>query len=253
MQEQNRLGRDPFASRTPAQQANYDRLLNGVFASAKESWDILFRNNPQVLFVIAAGNDGGQAGVPDAGNNDINEVVPANSAMDFGNVITIAATTQAGLLADFSNFSSRSVSLGAWGKAVPSLAPADLKVVMSGTSMASPYVAGVASSIRRVNAKLTPQEVRLILEKTVRKTPSLQGKTITGGMVDPKAALAAARLALTTLDLQAAIQQAVSARELLEGSGGLRILDLGDIDASANQAVSKTDEWIKSLIRARSL
>jgi subtilisin family serine protease len=201
------------------------------------------------LFVIAAGNDGGQNGVPDSGNNDVNEVVPANSAVDFSNVITVAATTKEGVLADFSNFSPRSVSLGAWGKAVPSAAPADLSVVMSGTSMASPFVAGVASTMRKVNSKLQPSQLRKILERTVRPSPTLQGRTITGGMVDAKAAVSAARLAVLS-DLSTAIEQALKERDFVEG-----VLPLGLSGLELNlgsDALAKTDNWIKELMRARS-
>jgi thermitase len=60
----------------------------------------------------------------------------------------------------------------------------------SGTSMATPEVAGVAGLLKSAHPELTTAQLRTALLSTVVPTPSLAGKTVTGGRVDAAAALA---------------------------------------------------------------
>lgn len=184
---------------TTTQKANYDKLLS-TFDNAQDNWDLLFRGNPRVLFVVAAGNDGQLRGLdgrtlPNAGDNAIYEVVPANNAKDNRNVITVAATTMEGVIADFSNYNPTLVNIGAPGVAISSLAPDDNFVKMSGTSMASPWVAGVASAMFSENPRLSPSNVKYLLERTSDYKASLKDKVKSRGMVNKEAALQAARRA----------------------------------------------------------
>lgn len=48
---------------------------------------------------------------------------------------------------------------------------------MSGTSMATPLVAGLAGLVRSVHPKMPPAQVKALLEKTADKTPSMGGAT----------------------------------------------------------------------------
>jgi len=61
---------------------------------------------------------------------------------------------------------------------------------MSGTSMATPQVAGVAGLLKAVRPDLTVAQLRTALLSTVTPTPSLTGVTATGGRVNAAAALA---------------------------------------------------------------
>ncbi len=54
----------------------------------------------------------------------------------------------------------------------------------SGTSMASPHVAGVAGLVKSVAPKAGPEKLKKIIMKSVVPTRSLKGKTVTGGRVD---------------------------------------------------------------------
>jgi subtilisin family serine protease len=141
-------------------------------------------------------------------------------------------------MADFSNYSAKAVSIGAWGTAVPSLAPGNHTVAMSGTSMASPYVAGVAAKVLSINPKLAPRDVRALLERTSRKVGSLAGKTITGGMVNPEAAYKAAQTMVLGDDLNTAVKGAIN----IYGRG------LGLADGTEGE-LHHTNDVVRSLLK----
>jgi subtilisin family serine protease len=69
---------------------------------------------------------------------------------------------------------------------------------MSGTSMATPRVAGAAALMFAANPNLTAAQARDLLVKTVEKDADLNGKVSTGGKLDLNAAVAAARALANT-------------------------------------------------------
>ena len=62
--------------------------------------------------------------------------------------------------------------------------PGGVYNAISGTSMASPHVAGVAGLVKSVAPKASPEKLKKIIMNSVVPTKSLKGKTVTGGRVD---------------------------------------------------------------------
>lgn len=143
---------------------------------------IKFAHDKGVLFVAAAGNS--------TTDNDSRAHYP--SSYDVPNVIAVAATEQGSGLAYFSNFGAADVDLGAPGSGINATYPPDTYRSLSGTSMASPLVAGIAALIVSQNSSLSVVALRNAVFNAVVARSSLAGKTATGG--EANAALAIEQL-----------------------------------------------------------
>jgi subtilisin family serine protease len=143
-----------------------------------------------ILLVAAAGN-GGTDGVGD--NLDLAPVYPASinttATAGFDAVIAVAAIDRAGALAAFSNFGAASVHLGAPGVGIWSTVPPNSYALYDGTSMATPHVVGAAALYAARYPTAYPWQIRRALLKGAVATPSLRGKTTSGGRLNVVAAL----------------------------------------------------------------
>lgn len=141
---------------------------------------LLFYENPDVLFCISAGNDGE--------NNDLTLPSPVYLARFFPNVIAVASHGDSGAVSDFSCYGLRSVSLAAHGEKVDSYLLAGLNGEMSGTSMATPRVAGVAAGLRKDYPEYSAAEISRILLATVDQKDHFADIVLSGGMMNKQAA-----------------------------------------------------------------
>jgi len=132
-----------------------------------------------ILFVAAAGN-GGDDHVGD--DNDVTPNYPSNYDLD--NVIAVAATDHNDRRAGFSNFGATSVDLAAPGVSVLSTVPNNGYANYSGTSMATPHVAGVASLSFSYSPGATIAEVKAAILGGVDHIADMQGASVSGGRLN---------------------------------------------------------------------
>lgn len=114
---------------------------------------IVYAYNNDTLFVAAAGN----AGI----NIDNTPMYPASYPVP--NVIAVAATNSMDYLPYFSNFGIGSVHIAAPGVSITSSVPNDMHMTMSGTSMAAPFVAGVAAMMNYEKPTMIGYQLKNIL------------------------------------------------------------------------------------------
>ncbi len=127
-----------------------------------------------ILFVAAAGNS--------SSDNDRAPHYPAS--YDLGNVISVAAVNRSDQLASFSNFGAKSVHVAAPGEEILSTWLEHDFRELKGTSMATPFVSGVAALILSQNPNLPLSDLRAKLLKSVDPIPSLKGKVSSGGRIN---------------------------------------------------------------------
>jgi subtilisin family serine protease len=128
-----------------------------------------------IMHVVAAGNDGSL-------NNDTDPQYPASYNLD--SILAIANTTQSDGLNASSHYGATSVDIGAPGTSIYSISMGGGYKYMSGTSMSSPHVAGVAALMFGYMPELSRQQVRQAIIAGVDPLPALSGKCVTGGRLN---------------------------------------------------------------------
>lgn len=113
-----------------------------------------------VLFVAASGNSGN--------NLEFEPEYPA--AFLASNQLTVGSITPFNGMSSFSNYSKNLVHLFAGGTDIVSTYKGGTVQILSGTSMATPFVAGAAALIKGARPELTPEEVIQILMNSVVKS-----------------------------------------------------------------------------------
>ena len=132
-----------------------------------------------VLLVAAAGNDGVNA--------DATPAFPA--AYPDSNILSVAATNSKDKLASFSNFGAKTVDLAAPGDRIASTFWQSDYAYMSGTSMATPYVAAAAAMLRKEHSSWSVGDISSRLRKKGNALKSLKGKTASGKRLNINSAL----------------------------------------------------------------
>ena len=127
-----------------------------------------------ILFVVAAGNKGA--------NNDNTPSYPAS--YNCPNIIAVAATDRNDAMASFSSYGLSSVDIAAPGVDICSTLPGNSYGLLSGTSMATPMVAGVAALAFDMSPGATYQQVRDAILNGADRIASQAGKTVTGGRLN---------------------------------------------------------------------
>jgi len=139
------------------------------------------------LFVCAAGNDNN--------DNDVTPFYPSNFSYFLNNVISVGAFTIDGNTIrkainpdpgwlNGSNYGAISVDLFAPGTAIYSTSNGLWYINDSGTSMAAPYVAGVAALVKSLHLNMTGAQLKTALTSTITQLPQLNPYCNTGGIIN---------------------------------------------------------------------
>ena len=150
-------------------------IVNGSFTgAASPGIDDAIRRAPNVLFVFAAGNEGR--------NVSANPLVYPCLSPE-ANVVCVGATDEDDDPAVFSN-RGIGVDLFAPGDGIRSTTEADGFGPLSGTSMATPIVAGTAALMKSQSPWATPAELADALRAGVDTRPALSSVTVSGGRLN---------------------------------------------------------------------
>lgn len=112
-----------------------------------------------ITFVVAAANDGK--------NNDSYEVYPANAG--FANTIVVAASGSSDAKPSWSNYGRAKVHVASPGEGILSTLPGNKYGNLSGTSMATPLVAGLVAFLKAQDPSLNSTQLRALLQATGAK------------------------------------------------------------------------------------
>ena len=161
------------------------KIINCSFGSSSKSSSLHdavdFAQDHNALLVVAAGND--------SENIDKHPLYPASYTDS--NILAVAATTSDDTLASFSNYGSTAVDVAAPGDSIYSTYLGGGYRVLSGTSMAAPYTAGVAAILRKQESDATYGDLRYAIRHKVDKPPALNGKVAYDGRLNAEKALGA--------------------------------------------------------------
>lgn len=168
------------------------KVVNGSYGTSYDSNVIrqLVSSATGVSFVFAAGNDGV--------NLDTYDAFPCE--IPGAQVICVGSVSETGAASDFSNYSPSSVDITAPGENINSTVPANLYyggyAKFSGTSMATPVVAGAAAVLRSKFPTLTAAQIRARLQTGA--DPVVTPNSAIDGRVNLAGAIANAPIVPTT-------------------------------------------------------
>ncbi len=148
---------------------------------------IAYSQEKGVLFVAAAGN-GDRAGR--GYDNDTSRTPAYPASYDNDIIVSVAALDERDNLGSFSNWGAQTVDLGAPGVNVYSTFPANKYGSISGTSMATPHVAGAAALYWSKNPDKTWVEVKEALLSSAVPISALTNKATSNGKLNVKSLMA---------------------------------------------------------------
>jgi subtilisin family serine protease len=172
-----------YATAHGAKIINLSFEVSGLDLALKDA--IALAGEKGVLVVSAAGNSGSDL--------DILQVSPASIRLP--NTLSVAFTNRDDSLGGFSDYGRTTVDVAAPGQSILSTVMTSVDTsgyrTTSGTSFASPHVSGLAALVMAQNPGLSFRQVKARILAGAEKLPSLQGKVIAEGIINPTASLLA--------------------------------------------------------------
>ncbi len=217
---------------TKAAQTAAANAYGGNFIGTSNSWggggysDLLYQSiklgaENDALFIAAAGNS--------SLNTDSSANYPSNystlSALGWEAVISVASITSTGALSSFSNYGASTVDIGAPGSGIWSTVPGGGYASYSGTSMATPHVAGALALLASVYPELSGEQLAQLVLDSALATASLAGKTSTGGRLAVDNMLALAEM-IYGADAEPRFYFSNTSSSVAEGDSGTRTVTL---------------------------
>ncbi len=147
--------------------------------SEKEAIDAA--GNSGVLFMFAVGNDGE--------DNDIKPHYP--SSYNSENIIAVGISDKNDQLVSWSDYGLTTVDVVAPGDNILSTVPNNGYQSESGSSMATPHVAGLAALLKSYNPSLIGLDIKNLILNNGDKIDSAEGKLVTGSRINAFKALSA--------------------------------------------------------------
>lgn len=136
---------------------------------------IEYARSKGVIFVAAAGNESRDL------NTSEKETMFPGGFLGLSNLVVVAASDRSDQMASFSNFGATYVSVAAPGRDIISTVPGNYWKAMSGTSMATPMVAG--SLARGLSAGFSASEAISRLASTSSQLDAWRYKVKAGGII----------------------------------------------------------------------
>ena len=156
-------------------------IINSSFGSTEEN-PALYETitNANAFFVCAVGNN----------RRDMDVMPSYPAAYRLPNVISVGSVNVDGGLSFFSNYSEKLVDITAPGRDIVSTLPGGQTGLLSGTSMSTAYVTGIAAVLLSQSLDMTPAELRERILSSADRLSNLQTTVNMGRRANKANALA---------------------------------------------------------------
>ena len=136
-------------------------------ADAREAVEAVVRDTPELLFIVAAGND----------SSDNVQRGAMLSTLEVPNVLLVGALDRSCKPAQFTTWGER-VQLFAWGVDVPSTGPGGMPMPFTGTSAAAPVATNLAAKLLALDPSLSPAQLIDLIMRGGTEMPGYPGNRI---------------------------------------------------------------------------